>query len=80
MKVNGYFYDRIIENKNSVPCRSFLTITKDKIESLKSFDALFIMMNPGGSKPKDESLIKTIKYDLPLKYTLKDLVIMLPIN
>jgi len=44
LHINGYFYDRIVD-KNNIPCRSLLTITKDRLENIKNFDALFIMMN-----------------------------------
>jgi len=70
--INGYFYDRIVD-KNKIPCRSLLTITTDQLENIKSFDALFVMMNPGGSKPKEKNN-NTIKEGEALKYKLTDLV------
>ena len=55
--VFGGFYDLEISNSMALPCRNVLEIYKKDFFISNGFqsnaDALFIMMNPGSSEPKD---------------------------
>ena len=61
MNVYGYFYNRIINNIR-INCRNILILSTSKIDTITTFqaDVLIVMMNPGDSKPIDQSKIKLI--------------------
>ncbi|SHH59364.1 hypothetical protein [Clostridium grantii] len=58
----GRFYEVKYNNGEPQKCRSILEIRKrsckDKLADTDNIDAVFVMMNPGGSKPKDEYIQK----------------------
>jgi hypothetical protein len=61
MNVYGYFYNRTI-NDITINCRNILILSNSKINNITAFqaDALIVMMNPGDSKPIDQTKIKLI--------------------
>ena len=68
--VFGSFYDLKLDSKATIPCRNVLEIYSNTYPALQSYegkqyyhkpDALFIMMNPGSSKPaQDDCHIDTL--------------------
>ena len=68
--VYGSFYDLELESKTTIHCRNVLEIYRNTYPTLQSYkgkqychkpDALFIMMNPGSSKPtQDDCHIDTL--------------------
>ena len=58
--VRAKFYKLVYDSNNIIPCRSVLEIIRiDKKEDIlkenKNPNAIFIMMNPGSSEPKDKN-------------------------
>ncbi|WP_368932592.1 hypothetical protein [Achromobacter xylosoxidans] len=53
-RVLGHFYELHLPNKESQKCRSVLEISLTAASSHPLADAIFVMMNPGSSRPVDK--------------------------
>lgn len=51
--VHGHFYSLEVPNTQPMNCRSVLEIRSKDISGAPEADAIFIMMNPGSSRPRD---------------------------
>lgn len=54
-KVLGHFYTLNAPEVEPLKCRSILEITSKDLSQSPAVDAIFVMMNPGSSRPMDET-------------------------
>lgn len=68
--VSGHFYSLQVLETEVLKCRSVLEITSNSAEGKLMADAVFVMMNPGSSRPvveKDQAVISDVISQLSTK-------------